>query len=1235
MLVLFLGRNFKVKTNKKNILNKFIIILMIILLLMGNIPKVFAISGSGTGTWNVSDQYDSSVKTTDYSTTSIYGIMMRGMTNVNTGEKVTVFCAKHGEDIQTGGTFSGEYYIPTDMPTKEACKIAYFGWYQKYGKYSDFNTLFAHKYDYVFTQQYIWESMGQSNATFRDANIQSQYVMFKAEIQSKIDAIKREPSFSGNVITLNIGDTITLDDTNGVLKDYESIDKTINGITVIHNYGENNIKIRVNNDCVIEKMNFTNTVMRRMGLIKKGTDDNNTTVYFAFAKGIQPQLYSLDYNDPVAVSLKLNINLLGSLELSKTDDRGNLIEGAKFRVIGDNFNQLVTVTNGKIKLDGLKKGTYTIQEEIAPNGYIVNNEVYTVEISPNQTTTQAISNAEPVGTIKIVKNDSETGTNAQGDGTLSGAIYEVYANDDIYNKSKTVKYYSRGDLVTTRTTNEKGKTEDITNLPLGKYLVKEIVSPLGYLLDTNEYEVNLEYSNQNTSVISKYVTSYDTVKKMQVHIFKSGIKEQSGEVKGLKGAEFIIKLNSDVEKALNSGYSYEEIWNGIDKYGNSATVNKNRVAEAQKIAPNYDKITTDDNGNAYTTKKLPYGKYIVKETVTPEDFESAEDFTFSITKDASEINETAQKVKHIVVNNEQLETYIKLVKKDKETEKTVTLNSATFEIKATENIYDRGTGKVLYKKGETITQKIGSTTYSTFTTNADNIIVPNNSYHTQNDDKGTVVTPLTLPVGKYEILEIQTPNGFLKLEETVKIEINAIRDYDKDSGGDYIKEIVVNNEQPKAKLIIHKSIKKNENVDTDIFNSDDLSGIQFSLTAKEDIIDNADGSVIYHKGQVISIFNLDKNGNYEMTDLPIGKYELQEMKTLNGLVLDEKIYDVAFTQKDLTTKIYIENKEISNYTTTFEFSKTDIAGDKELIDAKLSVLDKNGNIIDTWLSEEKSHKIGGLSVGKTYILREEIAPNGYVRATDIEFKVENTVEIQKVEMIDKALEIVKTDFATGAELEGAELKVIDEDKNIVDEWVSTKEPHKVVGLEEDKTYKLIETTAPYGYEVTEEIEFTVTEDKQTQRIEMKDKPIVKNIKIIKIDSNTKEIIKSRFSFGIYEDNECTKLIKEVKSNSKDGFVVFDNLKYGIYYIKEITAPKGYVISDEIIKLEINDNGVFINDTLVEEQDNTYSLDFENIPVDTPKTEDERNIALLLILFILSSLCLTFLYIHKVIKRKNK
>lgn len=430
--------------------------------------------------------------------------------------------------------------------------------------------------------------------------------------------------------------------------------------------------------------------------------------------------------------------------------------------------------------------------------------------------------------------------------------------------------------------------------------------------------------------------------------------------------------------------------------------------------------------------------------------------------------------------------------------------------------------------------------------------------------------------------------------------------YNKDTDA-YI-TVQVRNEQPAGTLVIDKSVAIRENVDKSLVDISDLSGIEFKLIAKEKIIDYADGTTIYEKGQEVKRFNLDKDGNYTLTELPMGIYELVETKTLNGLVLNKTKYEVKFEQKDLIKKVYEETRQIKNDTTITEFSKTDITGQKELEGAKLTVIDKDGNVIDTWISGEVTHKIEGLTAGETYILREEICPNGFVKSTDISFTIKNTNEVQKVTMIDKILEIVKTDLVTGEELEGAELKVVDEEGNVIDEWTSSKEPHIVSGLEEGKKYKLIEVTAPYGYELTEEIEFEVTTDKETQRLEMKDMPILKDIRIVKIDKDTKEIIKSDFTFGIYEDENCTKLIKEVKSDKENGYVTFEDLRYGKYYIKEIEAPKGYKLSDKKIIVEINDNGVTIDGNLVQEAEkDLYSFDFENEKIETPNTGDNSNI----------------------------
>ena len=260
---------------------------------------------------------------------------------------------------------------------------------------------------------------------------------------------------------------------------------------------------------------------------------------------------------------------------------------------------------------------------------------------------------------------------------------------------------------------------------------------------------------------------------------------------------------------------------------------------------------------------------------------------------------------------------------------------------------------------------------------------------------------------------------------------------------------------------------------------------------------------------------------------------------------------------------------------------------------------------------QKIEEINKLKEGNTYILHEENAPDGYVLATDVEFTVTTDKETQHEVMVDKIVDVTKTDLTNGEELEGAELVVTDKDGNIIDKWTSTKEPHHITGLEEGKKYTLTETTAPYGYEIAESIEFEVSCDKENQLLEMKDMPILKFVRVEKLDKDTKEHIKSnKFVFGIYEDEECTKLIKEAGANEFEGTALFDELRYGTYYIKEIKAPLGYKLSDQVVKVEINDKGVLADGVSLEEKDGIYSFEYYNSLLPKIQTGNETNYFLL-------------------------
>ncbi len=908
------------------------------------------------------------------------------------------------------------------------------------------------------------------------------------------------------------------------------------------------------------------------------------------------------------------------------------LEGAVYGIYSGStkVDTLTTDKDGYAKSSILPVGNYTVKEITASKGYDLDETSHNVTIVKDQTVraeSNEVPGNDPVG-IEIVKNDAET-LDPQGDANLAGAEFTVKYYDGFYTKDNLPSNATRTWVV--KTINRKNKyVAGITYsnsfikeksdelfydearapvLPLGTISIEETKAPEGYFLKGAKLNVTDTASGTTSSVTDgKYVAQItkqytgaklqfgndanqmivqETVKKQRIQLFKSGEREGiSGVVKGLQGAEFTWKLKTEVD---NVG------WNN---------------------AKTYAVITTNENGRA-VTDYLPYGKYLVRETKTPKDYMTAPDFTVSVTKDSSEYNELEQ-VKLVSVNNKPFASYVKLVKVDEDTGKKVTLNSASFKIKDAQGNY--------------VVQKVSGTKVDTFTTNSDNEIIPV-------VEKGTVTLPLMLNAGTYTIEEIKTPKGFLDLERPVEFVISSTYDYDVDEDADPIIEVKIKNRQPKGEIKLNKTVMDLD-TDTDLVDRSDLSKIQFILKAKEDIYSSIDGSLMFEKDSVITtensgaivntgsevgngIYALSLDGHLDISNLPMStkgaSYYLQEVKTLDGCVLDTAQYDAVFKQSDFTTKNYIKSFDVENKTTDFEFNKTDVTGDKEVEGAQLTITDEDGNVVDQWTSTDKVHSIEGLVVGKTYTLSETVTAKDYVKATDIKFTVKNSSELETVTMKDKQVFVSKTTVG-GEEVTGAHMQIIDEDGNIIDEWYSEGKSHIANGLVEGKKYILHEDFAPTGLNLANDFTFEVTKEKENQTVEMIDTvtevnktdvdgKAVKETTLSIVSEKTKDIvdqwvtgkhildvdkdIKSQLeengkAEGTYMDEEDSMVMFSIAKNKnrddytfmqvKDGITTYSNIDLdgnetthrvqGLvagekYILRETKTPEEYVQAKEI------------------------------------------------------------------------
>lgn len=394
-----------------------------------------------------------------------------------------------------------------------------------------------------------------------------------------------------------------------------------------------------------------------------------------------------------------------------------------------------------------------------------------------------------------------------------------------------------------------------------------------------------------------------------------------------------------------------------------------------------------------------------------------------------------------------------------------------------------------------------------------------------------------LVLGTYTVKETKAPEAYDLDWNTYTVELTY-----KDQNTAIILGNVDSKENVKTGKI---EIKK---TDTE---GNPLKSGEFGIYANADMYI---GDTLYKKGQLVVSIKTDDSGVARSDDLPYGSYYVKEISAptqeagnSHNFVLSDDTQYVKINGKNKTDTVTFVNKKVTA-------SKTTITGTDEIKGAVMTVTDNDGKVIDTWTSDGNPHSIKGLHEGWEYTLTETTAPKGYVKAESIKFTVSTDKKDQTLVMKDKQFTASKKDVSGKNYVEGAKLEVRDDQNRVVDSWTSTKEDHYVSGLEEGKTYTLIEETAPEGYVRAEEITFTVTNEKTIQEVNMLDA----QVKVTKTDALTGDAVKgAEFTVFDKDGNIVDKWTTDGTAHAVNGL---DPGKE--YVLKETKTPTGYMTAPD-------------------------------------------------------------------------
>lgn len=1027
----------------------------------------------------------------------------------------------------------------------------------------------------------------------------------------------------------------TLTDSNGVLSNY-AFKASISGVT----FSTSGNKLTVSMDKAPSK-EFTITASKKNGVRRgvvvwsEGKHGQNSSVQDVVT-------YAQEVSDPVTGYVKMKVSY-GSCQIVKTSEDGK-VDGINFTISGNGVNQTVTTANGgKFQIDNLMPGVYTVTEQsidkyvpqevhrvtvvagqvatvnfnnvfkrgnlqvikssednlvegvkfhlygtslagIAVDEYAVTDKngvatfkdviisgstPYTLEevdtairyvvpekqtapIQWKEVTNRDFTNILKKFSVTVTKSDREEGT-TQGDAKLSGAVYGIYKGDTLVDKYVTD---SDGQF----TTKEYVCDSDWT--------IREITPSEGYLLDKTIHKVGAE---------PKLFT-------IEHNLVANDVTEQV-----MKGNIAIIKHTDDGETKIETPENGAEFEVYLKSSGSFEKADKDER----------DTIVCDENGFAQT-KDMPYGVYTVHQTKGWEGREFMKDFDVFISRDGQTYR--------YLINNANFESYIKVIKVDAETGKTIPYAGAGFQI------YDPAGNKV----SMTFTYPTPTTIY-TFYTDAD----------------GQLVTPEKLDYGKgYSLVEVQAPYGYVL--DSTPVSFDVTEENSTQEGGITLIKVDKPNMAQKGTISVEKTgevffgvnVSGEEDEDViyqPVYKVKGLAGAVYEITADEDVI-TPDGTLRYHKGDVVDTVTTDEDGTAKSKELYLGKYTVVETKAPTGMVINKEKHsveltyagqDVAVTETATSfvnerQKVKISIEKILEQDETFGIGKNDeiknisfgLYAKEDVVSSSGTVIPADGLIEIITLDENGAATANtDLPFGSYYI--KEIATDEHYILSDTQYPLTfeyagqntETVEIKvndgkpmENKLIYGSVSGKKID-ESGETLSGALIGIFK-----ADETEFTKE-HAIMTATSEKDGSFSFAKVPYGKWIVREIkapegfvlddtsyEVNIGENEQVIEVEITDEYIHGNIELTKVDADYPDNKLTGATFEVYKDvngdgklDDGDELIGNLEETAT-GTYGMKELLYGKYLVKETKAPEGFVL----------DKGVY--SVFIEKDETTYKVE---------------------------------------------